>query len=103
MVMGKVMTRETENIEYMLNHGSTYTSGPEGSGKNILANRRVNSVAGTQGKTTTSSMTASALEEVGEDPGKHMGGGPIKLEAPAARGNPPKSETEANKKDTAFF
>ena len=49
IVIGNVMTRDTEIIEYILNHGLTYTSGPEWLGKNILANRRVISVAGTHG------------------------------------------------------
>ena len=49
IVIGNVMTRDTEIIEYILNHGLTYTSGPEWLGKNILANRSVISVAGTHG------------------------------------------------------
>ena len=51
IVIGNVMTRDTEIIEYILNNGLKYTSGPEWLGNNILANRRVISVAGTHGKT----------------------------------------------------
>ena len=103
VVIGNVMTRDMEIIEYILNHGLTYTSGPEWLGKNILANRRVISVAGTHGKTTTSSIIASALKELGEDPGYLIGGVPINFEASASLGSSPYFVIEADEYDTAFF
>ena len=103
IVIGNVMTRDTEIIEHILNHGLTYTSGPEWLGKNILANRSVISVAGTHGKTTTSSIIASALKELGEDPGYLIGGVPINFEASASLGSSPYFVIEADEYDTAFL
>ena len=103
IVIGNVMTRDTEIIEYILNHGLTYTSGPEWLGKNILANRRVISVAGTHGKTTTSSIIASALKELGEDPGYLIGGVPINFEASASLGSSPYFVIEADEFDRSLL
>jgi len=103
IVIGNVMTRGAEIIEYILNNGLKYTSGPEWLGKNILSDRKVISVAGTHGKTTTSSIIASALKEMGEDPGYLIGGVPINFEASASLGTSPYFVIEADEYDTAFF
>ena len=73
IVIGNVMSRDMEIIEHILDKGFPYTSGPEWLGKNILSDRKVISVAGTHGKTTTSSIIASALKHMGEDPGYLIG------------------------------
>ena len=91
VVIGNVMSRDMEIIEHILDKGLPYTSGPEWLGKNILSDRKVISVAGTHGKTTTSSIIASALKHMGEDPGYLIGGVPINFEASAALGSSPYS------------
>ena len=103
VVIGNVMSRDMEIIEHILDKGFPYTSGPEWLGKNILSDRKVISVAGTHGKTTTSSIIASALKHMGEDPGYLIGGVPINFEASAALGSSPYFVIEADEYDTAFF
>ncbi|MAI81183.1 MAG: UDP-N-acetylmuramate:L-alanyl-gamma-D-glutamyl-meso-diaminopimelate ligase [Gammaproteobacteria bacterium] len=103
IVIGNVMTRGMDIIEQILDNGLAYTSGPEWLGQNILADRKVISVAGTHGKTTTSSIIASALMEMGQDPGYLIGGVPINFDASASLGSSEYFVIEADEYDTAFF
>ena len=103
IVIGNVMTRGMDIIEQILDNGLAYTSGPEWLGQNILADRKVISVAGTHGKTTTSSIIASALKEMGQDPGYLIGGVPINFDASASLGSSEYFVIEADEYDTAFF
>ena len=68
IVIGNVMTRGMDIIEHILDNGLAYTSGPKWLGQNILADRKVISVAGTHGKTTTTSLVASIFTEASLDP-----------------------------------
>ena len=81
----------------------TQPFGPKWLGQNILADRKVISVAGTHGKTTTSSIIASALMEMGQDPGYLIGGVPINFDASASLGSAEYFVIEADEYDTAFF
>ena len=103
IVIGNVMTRGMNIIEHILDNGLAYTSGPKWLGQNILADRKVISVAGTHGKTTTSSIIASALMEMGQDPGYLIGGVPINFDASASLGSSEYFVIEADEYDTAFF
>ena len=103
IVIGNVMTRGMDIIEHILDNGLAYTSGPKWLGQNILADRKVISVAGTHGKTTTSSIIASALMEMGQDPGYLIGGVPINFDASASLGSSEYFVIEADEYDTAFF
>ena len=103
IVIGNVMTRGMNIIEHILDNGLAYTSGPKWLGQNILADRKVISVAGTHGKTTTSSIIASALKEMGQDPGYLIGGVPINFDASASLGSSEYFVIEADEYDTAFF
>ena len=103
IVIGNVMTRGMDIIEHILDNGLAHTSGPKWLGQNILADRKVISVAGTHGKTTTSSIIASALMEMGQDPGYLIGGVPINFDASASLGSSEYFVIEADEYDTAFF
>jgi UDP-N-acetylmuramate: L-alanyl-gamma-D-glutamyl-meso-diaminopimelate ligase len=63
-------------IEHMLDARIPYVSGPEWLGETLLGDRRVFAVAGTHGKTTTTSLLAWILESAGRDPGFLVGGVP---------------------------
>ena len=65
VVMGNAMSRGNPAVEYVLNQGLPYISGPQWLAENILINRWVLAVAGTHGKTTTSSMLAWILQYAG--------------------------------------
>ena len=103
VVVGNVMTRGMPVIEAMLDQGLPYSSGPEWLSRHVLADRWVLAVAGTHGKTTTSSMLAWILEDAGLEPGFLIGGLPGNFDVSARLGESPFFVVEADEYDTAFF
>src|SRR5476649_930360 len=75
-VVGNVVTRGNPLMEAILDRGLPYTSGPQWLAEHVLAGKWVLAVAGTHGKTTTTSMLAHVLEVAGLDPGFLIGGVP---------------------------
>jgi UDP-N-acetylmuramate: L-alanyl-gamma-D-glutamyl-meso-diaminopimelate ligase len=114
-VIGNVVTRGNPLMEEILNRGLPYISGPQWLAENVLRGRWVLAVAGTHGKTTTTSMLAWILEHAGLAPGFLIGGVPenfgISARLPGipsgqARGGDERSPffvIEADEYDTAFF
>ncbi|MBV6415593.1 MAG: UDP-N-acetylmuramate--L-alanyl-gamma-D-glutamyl-meso-2,6-diaminoheptandioate ligase [Steroidobacteraceae bacterium] len=103
VVIGNVMSRGVPVIEAVLDRGLRYESGPEWLERAVLADRWVLAVAGTHGKTTTSSMLAWILEYAGLAPGFLIGGMPGNFEVSARLGSTPFFVIEADEYDTAFF
>jgi len=103
IVVGNVMSRGNPAIEFMLNRGLFYTSGPQWLAENVLRDRWVLAVAGTHGKTTTSSMLDWILEYAGLKPGFLIGGVPANFGVSARLGESPFFVVEADEYDTAFF
>jgi UDP-N-acetylmuramate: L-alanyl-gamma-D-glutamyl-meso-diaminopimelate ligase len=103
VVIGNAMSRGNEAVEYVLNNNVAYTSGPEWLAKNILNQRWVLAVAGTHGKTTTSSMLTWMLQYAGLNPGFLIGGIPGNFGLSARTGDAPFFVVEADEYDTAFF
>ena len=97
------MSRGMPIIETMLNSKIPYTSGPQWLGDNVLRDRTVIAVSGTHGKTTTSSLIAFILKDLGLDPGYLIGGVPIGFNTSASIGSSPYFVIEADEYDTAFF
>ena len=64
-------------MEAILDAGAPYTSGPQWLAEHVLQGRHVLAVAGTHGKTTTTSMLAWVLEHAGLQPGFLVGGVPL--------------------------
>jgi len=117
-VIGNVITRGNPLMEEILNRNLPYISGPQWLSENILRSRWVLTVAGTHGKTTTSSMLAWVLDYAGLNPGFLIGGIPENFGISARIGNFPlpvhdsnlnPADTspffviEADEYDTAFF
>ncbi|MDN0081480.1 UDP-N-acetylmuramate:L-alanyl-gamma-D-glutamyl-meso-diaminopimelate ligase [Crenobacter sp. SG2305] len=111
-VIGNVVTRGKPLMEEILNRGLPYISGPQWLAENVLHERWVLAVAGTHGKTTTSSMLAWILEDAGLAPGFLIGGIPenfgVSARLPGAPRQDPASVSpffviEADEYDTAFF
>src|SRR5690606_16059299 len=73
-VVGNVVTRGNPLMEAILDSGARYVSGPQWLGDNVLPGAHVLAVAGTHGKTTTSSMLAWILEAAGLRPNFLIGG-----------------------------
>jgi UDP-N-acetylmuramate: L-alanyl-gamma-D-glutamyl-meso-diaminopimelate ligase len=106
-VIGNVVSRGNPLMEEILNRGLPYTSGPQWIGEHILRERWVLAVAGTHGKTTTSSMLAWILEDAGYDPGFLIGGVPMNFGISARLAGKGGASSffviEADEYDTAFF
>ena len=103
VVVGNVMSRGNALVEALLESGMPYTSGPEWLARHVLAGRWTLAVAGTHGKTTTSSMLAWILEHAGLDPGFLIGGVPGNFNVTARLGGGRHFVVEADEYDTAFF
>lgn len=103
VVIGNALSRGNPAVEYVLNQRIPYLSGPEWLSRYILPSRWVLAVAGTHGKTTTSSMLAWILETAGLNPGFLIGGIPQNFELSARLGELPYFVVEADEYDTAFF
>jgi UDP-N-acetylmuramate: L-alanyl-gamma-D-glutamyl-meso-diaminopimelate ligase len=103
VVVGNAMTRGNPAVEYMLDARLRYISGPQWLGETVLAGRDVLAVAGTHGKTTTTSLLAHLLESAGMAPGFLVGGVPGNFGVSARLGQGKPFVIEADEYDTAFF
>ncbi|HEX7114038.1 MAG TPA: UDP-N-acetylmuramate:L-alanyl-gamma-D-glutamyl-meso-diaminopimelate ligase [Steroidobacter sp.] len=103
VVVGNVMSRGYPVVEALLESDIPYTSGPEWLARHVLAGRWTLAVAGTHGKTTTSSLLAWILEHAGLAPGFLIGGVPSNFDASARLGTGSHFVVEADEYDTAFF
>jgi UDP-N-acetylmuramate: L-alanyl-gamma-D-glutamyl-meso-diaminopimelate ligase len=111
-VIGNVVSRGNPLVEAILDAGLPYTSGPLWLAENVLQGRHVLAVAGTHGKTTTTSMLAWMLDQAGLEPGFLVGGVPQNFRVSARLGNVKAALAggvgqpfviEADEYDTAFF
>jgi UDP-N-acetylmuramate: L-alanyl-gamma-D-glutamyl-meso-diaminopimelate ligase len=103
VVIGNALSRGNPAVEYVLNQGLPYVSGPQWLADHVLRGRWVLAVAGTHGKTTTSSMLAWVLEHAGMSPGFLIGGVPQNFGISARLGGTPFFVVEADEYDSAFF
>src|SRR6185312_10456775 len=103
VIVCNVMTRGYPAVEAVLERGLPYTSGPEWLAREVLKDRWVLAVAGTHGKTTTSSILTWILEHAGLDPGFLIGGVPANFDVSARLGSAPFFVIEADEYDSAFF
>jgi UDP-N-acetylmuramate: L-alanyl-gamma-D-glutamyl-meso-diaminopimelate ligase len=103
VIIGNAMSRGNPAVEYVLDRNLPYTSGPQWLLDNLLKDRWVLAVTGTHGKTTSSSMLAWILEDVGLNPGFLIGGVPDNFGISARIGETPFFVIEADEYDSAFF
>jgi UDP-N-acetylmuramate: L-alanyl-gamma-D-glutamyl-meso-diaminopimelate ligase len=102
-VVGNVVSRGNPLIEAILERGLRYVSGPQWLAEQVLVGRKVLAVAGTHGKTTTSSLLAWILHACGAQPGFLIGGVPRDFGVSARLGAGQSFVIEADEYDTAFF
>ncbi len=102
-VIGNVVTRGNRLMEAILERQLPFASGPEWLAQHVLRGRHVLAVAGTHGKTTTTSMLAFILSCAGLEPGFLVGGVPQDFGRSAAIGAQSPFVIEADEYDTAFF
>ena len=103
VVIGNALSRGNEEVEAVLNLNLPYTSGAQWLAEHVLQHHWVLAVAGTHGKTTTSSMLAWILEDAGLKPGFLIGGVPLNFAISAKLGESDYFVIEADEYDTAFF
>lgn len=103
VVIGNALSRGNPAVEHVLNKGLPYVSGPQWLADHVLQGRWVMAVAGTHGKTTTTSMLAWVLEHAGMSPGFLIGGVPQNFGVSARLGGTPFFVVEADEYDSAFF
>lgn len=103
IVVGNAISRGNPEMEAALNIGIPFTSGPAWLHEAVLQHTWVLAVAGTHGKTTTSSMLAWILESAGLKPGFLIGGVPENFGVSARKGEGAYFVVEADEYDTAFF
>ena len=113
-VIGNVVSRGNPLMEAILARGLPYVSGPQWLADTLLRDFEVYAVAGTHGKTTTTSMLAWIFEHAGLAPGFLVGGVALDFAVSArlpgvprpgarAAGRRPPFVIEADEYDTAFF
>jgi UDP-N-acetylmuramate: L-alanyl-gamma-D-glutamyl-meso-diaminopimelate ligase len=102
-VIGNAVSRGNPLLEAVLNAGLPYTSGPQWLAENVLAGKKVIAVAGTHGKTTTTSLVTWILDRCGLNPGYLVGGVPQNFHRSARLTDSPWFVIEADEYDTAFF
>jgi UDP-N-acetylmuramate: L-alanyl-gamma-D-glutamyl-meso-diaminopimelate ligase len=103
VLVGNVLSRGNPCVEYVLDLGIPYTSGPQWLAETVLRGRYVLAVSGTHGKTTTASLLALLLEAAGQAPGFLIGGVPRDFGVSARLGSGTAFVVEADEYDTAFF
>ncbi|MBL8321153.1 MAG: UDP-N-acetylmuramate:L-alanyl-gamma-D-glutamyl-meso-diaminopimelate ligase [Acinetobacter sp.] len=103
VIVGNAMKRGIDAVEYMLNEGLPYISGPQFLADHVLQGKHVLGVAGTHGKTTTTTMLAWVLDQAGLNPGFLIGGVPLGFSESARIGGGKYFCVEADEYDSAFF
>ena len=105
VVVGNAVSRGNQQVEFVLRtRNIPFVSLPQLIGEDLIKNRPSLVVAGTHGKTTTTSLTAFALEQIGLSPGYLVGGVPLDLPSGnelGTEGSP--FVIEGDEYDSAFF
>ncbi|MDP1664071.1 MAG: UDP-N-acetylmuramate:L-alanyl-gamma-D-glutamyl-meso-diaminopimelate ligase [Methylobacter sp.] len=103
VIIGNALSRGNPEVEAVLNKGLRYVSGPQWLAEQVLQDKWVLGVAGTHGKTTTTSMLSWILEHQGFNPGFLIGGIPLNFGISARLGESDFFVIEADEYDSAFF
>lgn len=103
IVIGNALSRGNAAVEAVLNEGRRYTSGAEWLRENVLPGRETLAVAGTHGKTTTTTILSYLLQAAGREPGFLIGGVAEDFGVSARIGLGREFVVEADEYDTAFF
>ena len=103
IVIGNALSRGNPAVEHVLDAGLRYTSGAQWLSEHVLPGRDTLAVAGTHGKTTTTTILAYLLEAAGRAPGFLIGGVAEDFGVSARVGAGREFVVEADEYDTAFF
>jgi len=103
VIIGNALSRGNPSVEYILNEGLVYRSGPQWLSEHVLVDKHVIAVSGTHGKTSCTSMLAWILQCAGRQPGFLIGGVAENFGISARLGDSDYFVVEADEYDTAFF
>ena len=103
VIIGNALSRGNPAVEYVLENNIPYMSGAQWLSENVLRQRWCLAVAGTHGKTTTSSLLAWILQYANMNPSFLIGGIPENFGVSARLTDSPFFVIEADEYDTAFF
>ncbi|MEO6364955.1 MAG: UDP-N-acetylmuramate:L-alanyl-gamma-D-glutamyl-meso-diaminopimelate ligase [Luteimonas sp.] len=103
IVVGNALSRGNAAVEHVLDAGLKYTSGAQWLAENVLPGRETIAVAGTHGKTTTTTILSYLLQAAGREPGFLIGGVAEDFGVSARIGGGREFVVEADEYDTAFF
>ncbi|APC91998.1 UDP-N-acetylmuramate:L-alanyl-gamma-D-glutamyl- meso-diaminopimelate ligase [Francisella sp. MA067296] len=103
IIIGNIMKRGMPIIEKILAERLNYFSGPEWLYQNILKYKKVIAIAGTHGKTTTTTITIKILEQAGLNPSFLVGGVSSDFGVSSRYTDSEYFVIEADEYDTAFF
>jgi len=103
VVVGNALSRGNPAVEAVLDSGRRYTSGAQWLSEQVLPGRDTLAVAGTHGKTTTTTILAYLLQAAGREPGFLIGGVAEDFGVSARLGTGREFVVEADEYDTAFF
>jgi UDP-N-acetylmuramate: L-alanyl-gamma-D-glutamyl-meso-diaminopimelate ligase len=103
IVVGNALSRGNAAVEQVLDDGRSYTSGAQWLAEAVLPGRDTLAVAGTHGKTTTTTILTYLLQAAGREPGFLIGGVAEDFGTSARIGTGREFVVEADEYDTAFF
>ncbi|MEI6633399.1 MAG: UDP-N-acetylmuramate--L-alanine ligase [Chlamydiota bacterium] len=103
VIIGNAVRADNPEVEETLRRGLRYLSFPGALEEMYLAHRTSVVVAGTHGKTTTSSLIALLLHHAGLEPGFLIGGVLRNFDSSSALGAGPHFVVEGDEYHTAFF
>jgi UDP-N-acetylmuramate: L-alanyl-gamma-D-glutamyl-meso-diaminopimelate ligase len=103
IVVGNALSRGNPAVEQVLDDGRRYVSGAQWLAEQVLPGRNALAVAGTHGKTTTTTILTFLLQAAGREPGFLVGGVAEDFGVSARIGSGREFVVEADEYDTAFF
>lgn len=103
VIVGNVISRQYEEAQALLESSIPFTSLPAAMGQLVIADRHSIVVAGTHGKTTTTSLCAWIADRLGLDPGFLIGGIPKNFDVSYRVPTGDWFVIEGDEYDTAFF
>ncbi len=103
VVVGNAISRGNVELEYLLDHRISFCSLPQILHEEFLRGREVIVIAGTHGKTTTTSMLAWIFQSAGKRPAFLVGGIAENFGSSFALGEGGHFIIEGDEYDTAFF
>jgi UDP-N-acetylmuramate: L-alanyl-gamma-D-glutamyl-meso-diaminopimelate ligase len=103
VIVGNAVSKTNPEVEALLHSGIRYLSLPQALGEFFLEGKKSLVVAGTHGKTTTTSLPAWVLKDLGLDPSFLVGGIPKNFNASFRLGQGDYFVIEGDEYDTAFF